>query len=201
MEQLSSSTRASMTRRGMVLGTLALVAGYARSANIAFKGVNLTGASYGRDFRLKDVQGRERTLADYRGKVVLLHFGFTMCADVCPTALARAARVKAMLADRGDRLQVLFVTLDPERDTPQVMSAYTAAFDPSFVALHGDLQQTRAVADDFKVFYRKVPTGGSYTLDHSTTAFAFDPAGHLRVGLRHNESAEDCLQDLRQLLA
>ena len=201
MQQLSIPERASMSRRRVVLGALVLAAGWARAGASTFKGVDLTGSGRGPDFRLKDAQGRERTLADYRGKLVLLHFGFTMCPDVCPTTLARAARIKAALGERGNRLQVLFVTLDPERDTPQVMSAYTAAFDPGFVSLQGDLQQTRAVAERFKVFFRKVPAGNSYTLDHGTLGFAFDPEGHLRVGLRHDQSVEDCVHDLRQLLA
>lgn len=198
--------RNSLSRRALVLGSLALVAGCKQKLRsdpkpgMTFKGVDLTGASYGRDFKLKDVQGRERTLADYRGKVVMLHFGFTMCPDVCPTALTRAARVRALLGDRADRLQVLFVTLDPERDTPQVMAAYPAQFDPGFIGLYGDLEQTRAVADQFRVFYRKVSAGDSYTLDHSTMSFAFDPEGHLRVGIRNAQSAEDCAHDVRQLI-
>jgi protein SCO1/2 len=206
MHQLSSEIRVLTSRRTVLLGALALMTGCKQKLVIdqqpspTFKGVDLTGASYGRDFKLKDVQGRERTLADYRGKVVLLHFGFTMCPDVCPTALTRAAQVRALLGDRADRLQVLFVTLDPERDTPQVMAAYPAQFDPSFIGLYGDLEQTRAVADQFKVFYRKVPTGDSYTLDHSVLSFAFDPQGRLRVGIRNTESAEDCAHDLRELL-
>jgi protein SCO1/2 len=189
------------TRRALLLGGLALLAGCDHHPRASFKGVDLSDATYGRDFRLKDAQGRERTLADYRGKVVLLHFGFTQCPDACPTALARAAQIRTLLGKNADKLQVLFVTLDPERDSPEMLKAYTAAFDPSFVALSGDLQATKATADSFKVFFRKVPTGSSYTLDHSLLSYVFDPEGHLRVALRHNMSAEDCANDLRQLLA
>jgi protein SCO1 len=188
-------------RRSLLLGGLALLAGCDTQARVAFKGVDLSDATYGKDFRLQDAQGRERTLADFRGKIALLHFGFTQCPDACPTALARAAEIRKLLGQDADKLQVLFVTLDPERDSPQVISAYTAAFDPSFIALWGDAKATKAVADSFKVFYRKVPTGSSYTLDHSLLTYAFDPKGRLRVALRHSQGAADCANDLRQLLA
>ncbi len=191
------------TRRTLLLGGLAaLLAGCDHQPpRASFKGVDLTDATYGRDFRLKDRDGRERSLADWRGRMVLLHFGFTQCPDACPTALARAAQIRSLLGKDGGKLQVLFVTLDPERDSPQVITNYTAAFDPSFVALWGDAKATRAVADEFKVFYKKVPTGSSYTLDHSLLSYAFDPEGRLRVALRHAQAAEDCANDLRQLLA
>lgn len=165
-----------------------------------FHGLDLTGASYGRDFRLRDAQGRERSLADFRGKVVLLYFGFTQCPDVCPTALSRAAEVKKLLGAEGERLQVIFVTIDPERDTPQVIQPYVAAFDPSFLGLYGDAQRTRETAAEFKVFYQKVPTGGSYTMDHSTLSYVFDPQGRLRLALRHEQNAQDYAQDLQRLL-
>jgi protein SCO1/2 len=165
-----------------------------------FHGLDLTGASYGRDFRLLDAQGRERSLADFRGKVVLLYFGFTQCPDVCPTALSRAAEVKKLLGAEGERLQVIFVTIDPERDTPQVIQPYVAAFDPSFLGLYGDAQRTRETAAEFKVFYQKVPTGGSYTMDHSTLSYVFDPQGRLRLALRHEQNAQDYAHDLRLLL-
>lgn len=165
-----------------------------------FHGLDLTGASYGRDFRLLDAQGREHSLADFRGKVVLLYFGFTQCPDVCPTALSRAAEVKTLLGAEGERLQVIFVTIDPERDTPQVIQPYVAAFDPSFLGLYGDAQRTRETAAEFKVFYQKVPTGGSYTMDHSTLSYVFDPQGRLRLALRHEQNAQDYAQDLQRLL-
>ncbi len=166
-----------------------------------FRGIDLTGASYGRGFRLTDPDGQVRTLADFKGKVVLLYFGYTQCPDICPTALIRAAEVKKLLGADGARLQVIFVTIDPERDTPQVIKAYTAAFDPSFLGLYGDAQRTLETAQEFKVYYQKVPTGGSYTMDHSTLSYAFDPQGRLRVALRHEQSAEDYAHDLRQLMS
>jgi protein SCO1/2 len=189
------------TRRTLLLGGLALLAGCDHQPRATFKGVDLADATYKGQFRLKDAQGRERSIEDYRGRVVLLHFGFTQCPDACPTALARAVQIRSLLGKDGDLVQVLFVTLDPERDKPEMLKAYTAAFDPSFVPLFGDAQTTRQTADNFKVFYRKVPTGSSYTLDHSLLSYAFDPRGNLRVALRHNMAAEDCAHDLRQLLA
>ena len=166
-----------------------------------FRGIDLTGAPYGRDFRLTDADGRERTLADYKGKAVLLYFGFVQCPDVCPTALIRAAEVKKLLGADGDKLQVIFITVDPERDTPEVIKAYTAAFDPSFVGLFGDAQRTRATADEFKVYYRAVPTGSSYTMDHSALSYVFDPQGRLRLALRHEQKADDYAHDIRLILA
>ena len=189
------------TRRTLLLGGLALLAGCDHQPRASFKGVDLTDATYGRDFHLKDAQGRERTLADFHGKVVLLHFGFTQCADACPTLLARSVQIRKLLGKDADKLQVVFVTLDPERDTPELLKAYTTAFDPSFVALSGDPEATRAMAANFKVFFRKVPAGSAYSLDHSLLSYAFDPEGHLRVALRYNMAAEDCVQDLHQLLA
>jgi len=191
----------SLSRRLMILGSLAAMAGGNTRAETRFNGLDLSKATYGRDFHLKDTQGHERQLADYRGKLVLLHFGFTLCPDACPTTLARAVEVKSILGEHGKQLQVLFVTLDPERDTAPLISAYTAAFDPSFVGLRGDVEQTRAVAKEFKVFYRKVPTGSSYTLEHGTNGFAFDPSGRLRVAVRHEATAQECAQDLRQLFS
>lgn len=165
-----------------------------------FRGLDLTGAAYGRDFRLLDPQGRERRLADFRGRAVLLYFGFTQCPDVCPTALIRAADVRRLLGPDRDRLQVVFITVDPERDTPAVLQAYTAAFDPAFLGLSGSLARTRETADEFKVYYRKVPTGRSYTMDHSALSYVFDPQGRLRLALRHEQTAEDYAHDIRQVL-
>lgn len=165
-----------------------------------FLGMDVTGAGFGRGFRLRDPDGRERTLADFRGKAVMVFFGFTQCPDVCPTALTRAVEVKRLLGSDGDRLQVLFVSLDPERDTPVILKAYTGAFDPTFLGLYGDLQQTAAMAKDFNVYYKKVPTGDSYTLDHSAMTYVYDPEGHLRLMLRHTQTAGDYAADIRKLL-
>ncbi len=142
-----------------------------------FNGIDLTGAEWGRDFELQDSQGHTRTLADWRGRVVVLYFGFTQCPDACPTALTRAAAAMERLGTRADAVQVLFVTLDPERDTAPVMAEYTRAFHPRFIGLMADLARIERTANDFKVFYRKVPTGGSYTMDHSTLSYVYDRDG------------------------
>ena len=188
----------------IVAALAVLLGGCNRAGDAAapgFRGIDLTGAAYGRDFRLTDADGRERTLADYKGKAVLLYFGFTQCPDVCPTALIRAAEVRKLLGAEGDKLQVIFITVDPERDTPEVIKAYTAAFDPSFIGLYGDAKRTRETADEFKVYYKQVPTGSSYTMDHSALSYVFDPQGRLRLAMRHEQTAEDYAHDLRQLLA
>jgi protein SCO1/2 len=166
----------------------------------SFNGVDITGANYAQDFRLTDPDGRERTLADFKGRAVMLFFGFTQCPDVCPTALVRAAEIRKMLGADGERLQVIFVTVDPERDSPVVLKAYTQAFDPSFIGLYGDLQKTSETAKAFKVFYKKVPTGSSYTMDHSAFSYVFDPKGKIRLVLRHEQGAQECAEDLRKIL-
>ncbi|SCX73961.1 SCO family protein [Variovorax sp. EL159] len=200
----SPSARAPLHRRALLLagGNLAalLLVGCDKALPTSFNGVDITGANYAQDFRLTDPDGRERTLADYKGKAVMIFFGFTQCPDVCPTALVRAAEIRRLLGTDGERLQVIFVTVDPERDSPVVLKAYTQAFDPSFIGLYGDLQKTSETAKDFKVFYKKVPTGSSYTMDHSAFSYVFDPKGKIRLVLRHEQSAEECAQDLRQIL-
>lgn len=155
---------------------------------------------FGGDFRLRDPQGRERTLADFYGRPVLLFFGFTLCPDVCPTALTRAVQIRKRLGADGARLQVLFVTLDPTRDTPPVLQAYTQAFDPDFIGLTGSEQRIADTAKAFRVVYAKVPTGSTYTIDHSTLSYVYDARGRLRMALRHEQSAAECVEDLRQIL-
>ncbi|MGO4775567.1 SCO family protein, partial [Lysobacter sp. 2RAB21] len=141
-----------------------------------------------------------RTLADFRGKIVLLFFGFTLCPDVCPTALTRAVQIRKLLGRDGERLQVVFITLDPDRDTPKVLQAYTQAFDPSFLGLTADAQTIDATAKAFRVVYAKVPTGSTYTIDHSALSYVYDAEGALRMALRHEQSAADCVHDIRQIL-
>jgi protein SCO1/2 len=167
-----------------------------------FNNVDVTGANYAHDFRLRDSTGRTRTLADFRGKVVVVFFGFTQCPDVCPTTLTDMAEVKKRLGADGDKLQVIFVTLDPERDTPQVLAQYVPGFDASFVGLYGTLDETAAIAKDFKVFYQKVPgkTATSYTLDHTAGSYVFDRDGRLRLFLRHGGGIEPIVADLKTLL-
>ena len=182
-----------------ILIGLALLAGCGREV-VAYAGSDVTGANFGRDFHLADPDGRERSLADFRGKVVLLFFGFTQCPDVCPTALARAAEVRRQLGTDGDQVQVIFVTVDPERDTAALLRQYTTTFDPTFLGLRSDLQGTRKVAEEFHVFYQKVPTGGSYTMDHTALTYVFDAKGRLRLLLRHDKTAAQYVSDLRTLM-
>ncbi|HEU0202417.1 MAG TPA: SCO family protein [Burkholderiaceae bacterium] len=167
-----------------------------------FSNIDITGAPYAQNFVLTDHTGQARTLADYRGKVVVMFFGFTQCPDVCPTTLADLAEVKRRLGDDGARLQVLFVSLDPQRDTPAVLSQYVANFDPSFVGLTGTPQTIAHTAKDFKVFYQKVPgkTENSYTIDHSTGSYVFDREGKVRLILRHGQGADAIVGDLKRLL-
>lgn len=165
-----------------------------------FNGTDLTGAEWGRDFSLQDPEGRTRTLKDFRGKVVTLFFGYLNCPDVCPTTLARAVEVKKKLGADGARVQVIFVTVDPERDTASLVGQYTRAFDPDFLGLRGSEEQTRQTAKEFKVFYEKAPTGSSYTVNHSAMTYVLDTQGRLRLGLRHTQSADEVAADLRILL-
>lgn len=191
-----------MQRRRLIGGLAALaLAGCERAQDAPFHALDITGADYAQDFRLQDPDGRTRTLAEFRGRAVLVFFGFTQCPDVCPTALARAAEVMQRLGDDARRLQVVFVTVDPERDTPELLRAYTAAFHPSFLGLHADLETTAATAKAFKVFYRKVPTGSSYTMDHTALSYAYDPAGRLRLAVRHESPAAEVAADIARLLA
>lgn len=183
----------------LVLG----LAGGCDSAKPSFKNTDITGASYARDFRLTDQNGKPRTLADFRGKVTTVFFGFTRCPDVCPTTLAEMKAVMQALGPDASRVQVLFVTVDPERDTPALLGAYVSAFDPSFLGLYGDARSTAEVAKDFKVFYQKVPGSrpDNYTVDHTAGTYVFDPEGRLRLFMRHGQPIAALTNDLKLLLA
>ena len=168
-----------------------------------FKSIDITGADYAKDFALTDHLGQPRKLADFRGKVVVVFFGFTQCPDVCPSTLMELAEVKRQLGADGEKVQGVFITVDPERDTPEVLKAYMALFDPGFVALRGTPAQTEATAKDFKVFYKKVEgkTPTSYTMEHSAASFVFDPQGRLRLYVRPGSGPQVLVDDLRLLLA
>ena len=193
-----------VSRRTFMLAGAALaglpLAGCGLGSKVSFNGTDITGADYGRDFRLTDPHGQEHTLADFKGNVVMVFFGFTQCPDVCPTALARAAEVKQLLGADGERLQVLFISVDPERDTPDILNAYTAAFDPTFLALYGDAARLAETAREFQVIYQKVPTGSSYTMDHTANTYVYDPQGRLRLKLMHNQTSLEYAADVRKLL-
>ena len=204
LPQAGASRRHALWSLAAVLGAMgcmpALEPPSGTAAGSRFTALDVQGASWGRDFALQDAQGRTRTLSDFRGQVVVLFFGFTQCPDVCPTALSRAAAVMQRLGPASERVQVIFVTVDPERDTAPVLAAYTQAFHPRFLGLMADPATTERTAKDFKVFYRKVPTGSSYTMDHTALSFVFDPQGRLRLAVRHEQGAEQLAQDLKQLL-
>ena len=177
--------------------------GGAPSAKQVFRGVDITGADYARTLSLPDQTGTVRSLADFKGKVIVVFFGYTQCPDVCPATMAELAQIKKAMGKDGERVQGLFVSVDPERDTPEILKAYMASFDSSFVALRGNVDQTKAAAKEFKVFYGKVPgkTEGSYTVDHTAGSFIFDPAGKVRLFVRYGTGAEPLMADLKALLA
>ena len=167
-----------------------------------FNAVDLTGADYAKDFQLPDTDGKVRRLQDFKGKAVVVFFGYTQCPDVCPTTMADIAQAKKLLGADGAKVQGIFITIDPERDTPELLKAYVANFGPDFVALRGTPEQTAAVAKDFKVYYKKVEgkTAGSYTMDHSAASFVYDPEGRLRLYARYGAGPQVLADDLKQLL-
>lgn len=170
---------------------------------VAFKSADITGAPYAQKLSLPDATGRLRSLSDFKGKVVVVFFGYTQCPDVCPTTLAELAAVKKALGPDGERLQALFVTIDPERDTPEVLKTYVNSFDPSFLALRGTLEQTQAVAKEFKVYFAKVPgkTPTSYTMDHSAGNFVLDTRGQVRLLVRNGTGVDAWVADVKALLS
>jgi len=170
---------------------------------VAFRGVDITGADYARTLALPDLDGQQRTLADFKGKVTVVFFGYTQCPDVCPTTMADLAQVKKSLGADGDKLQAVFVTIDPERDTAAILKSYMASFDPSFVALRGTVEQTHAAAKEFKVYFAKVPgrVEGTYTMDHTAGAFVLDGSGKVRLFERYGGGSEALLVDIKGLIA
>jgi protein SCO1/2 len=168
-----------------------------------FNNTDITGADYGKSLQLADQNGKVRTLGDFKGSAVLVFFGYTQCPDVCPTTLAEMKAVKKLLGEDGKRFQVLFITVDPERDTAELLGQYMAAFDPTFLGLRGDAEATARVAKDFKVFYQKVPgsTPDTYSMDHSAGSYIFDPQGRLRLYVRHGQPADKVAADIKLLLA
>lgn len=168
----------------------------------SFNAVDMTGADYAKGFVLKDADGRERTLADFKGKVVVLFFGYAQCPDVCPTTMTEMAQVKQQLGADGDKLQVLFVTVDPDRDTPTVMKAYMGAFDPAFVALIPTQEQLAAMAKDYKAYYKKVDgkTPTSYSMDHSAASYIYDTQGRLRLYARYGAGVAPMVADVKALI-
>ncbi|HEY8099723.1 MAG TPA: SCO family protein [Burkholderiaceae bacterium] len=169
---------------------------------VVFKNTDVTGLDYAKDFALTDHTGKQRTLADFKGKVVAIFFGYTQCPDVCPTTMTELENVMKQLGPLSDKVQVLFVTIDPERDTAELLSKYVPAFDPRFLGLRGDAAATEKVAKEFKVFYQKVPgkETGSYTMDHTAGIYVFDPQGRIRLFMRNAQDAESVVHDIKLLL-
>lgn len=168
-----------------------------------FHSTDISGADWGKDFSLTDHHGQPRRLADFRGKAVVLFFGYTHCPDICPTTLAAMKDTMGLMGADANRVQVLFATVDPERDTLQLLAQYVPWFHPSFIGLRGDETTIAAIAKDFKVFYAKQPgtAPGSYSVDHSAGSYVFDPKGRLRLLVRHGETPANVADDLRLLLA
>ena len=169
----------------------------------AFSAIDVTGADYARDFALTDHNGQPRSIKDFAGKVVVMFFGYTQCPDVCPTSMVELVEVKKLLGKDGDRLQGLFVTLDPERDTPAMLKEYMGNFDPTFLALTTTPEKLAVVAKDFKVYYKKVDgkTPTSYTMDHSAGSYVYDTQGKLRLYTRYGSGAPVLAADIKLLLA
>ena len=173
-----------------------------QTPKVPFANTDITGLDYARGFSLTDHHGTPRTLADFKGKVVVVFFGYTHCPDVCPTTLSELSGIMKSLGPESERLQVLFITLDPERDTPDLLAGFVPAFDPSFLGLWGDQPTIDKVAKDFKIFAQKVLAndGKSYTIDHTAGSYVFDDQGQIRLFVRHGQSSDGLLKDLKRLL-
>jgi len=189
-------------RNALTLIAASLAAAACSEAKPKFNAIDVTGADYAKDFHLPDTDGKMRSMADFKGKAVAVFFGYTQCPDVCPTTMAELTEAKKQLGPEGDRLQVVFITVDPERDTPKVLKAYMANFDPAFVGLVPTPDQLAQVAKDFKVYYKKAEgaTPTSYTMDHSAGMYIYDAQGNLRLYTRYGSGAQALVSDMHKLL-
>lgn len=205
-------THVNPRRRGLIrtaLLAIALVAGALAGCErkgpmpVVFNSVDITGVAYAQRLELPDADGRMRSLAEFKGKVPVVFFGYTHCPDVCPTTMADLVRVKRELGAEGDKVIAIFVTVDPQRDEAKLLKAYVQGFDPSFVALRGTPEQVAAAAKEFKVYYQQVPgrQGADYTVDHTAASFVFDPAGHPRLFVRNGQDVKGLAADIKALLA
>ena len=198
----------SASRRGFLAGSFSALAlagcdRFSPSPKApTFFSTDITGAEFARQLELPDADGNPRTLADWKGKVTVVFFGYTQCPDVCPTTMAELATIRKSLGAEGAKVESVFVTIDPERDTPEILKAYVANFGPGFTALRGTPEQTAAAAKEFKVFYAKVPgrSGGSYTMDHSAASFVFDASGRVRLYVPYGGDNKNFAADLQQLV-
>jgi len=167
-----------------------------------FQATDITGVDFGKDFQLADHTGKHRSLADFKGKAVVIFFGYTHCPDVCPTTLSDLSQALKLLGKEADKVQVLFVTVDPARDTPELLAQYVPAFNPGFLGLYGDEVATVKVAKEFRIFYQKHQSknGKDYEVDHTAGTYVFDQSGKIRLFMSYGEGAESIAQDLRALL-
>jgi protein SCO1 len=192
----------SVAAYALFTGATGFITSCSQEQKLQFKSIDLTGADYAKGFALTDHNGQLRTLKDFAGKIVVVFFGFTQCPDVCPTSMAELASIKQMLGADGSRLQGIFISVDPERDTLEVLKAYMVNFDPTFLALRPTPEQLPGVAKDFKVYYKKVEgrTATSYNMDHSAGSYVFDTRGNLRLYSRYGTGIDGLIGDIRQLL-
>lgn len=190
------------TKRTLLMAALAMVLSACSPEKPSFKAIDLTGADYAQGFQLKDQFGQVRTLADFKGQVVVVFFGFTQCPDFCPTTLSEWVQVKKALGENGNKLQAVFITVDPERDTPEVLKDYMANFDPSFLALIPSMDELPALAKSYKIYYKKVPgpTPTSYTMDHQAGTYMYDTEGRLRLYARYGLGPAAMAEDIGKLL-
>ena len=189
--------------RRLLLSSIAVLALTACSPDKPkFNGIDVTGADYAKGFTLTDHNGQSRSLSDFKGKVVVLFFGYTQCPDVCPTSMTELAEVKRLLGADADKLQGVFVTVDPARDTTELLKAYMTNFDPTFVAFVPTADELPVVAKQFKIYYKKVDgqTPTSYTMDHSAGSYVYDTQGNLRLYSRYGSGAKVLAQDIQTLL-
>jgi protein SCO1/2 len=202
MKKLLSALSLTLTLAAAVGLPLALSGCDSKPVAPAFQNVDITGADYARDFALTDQNGKARTLADFKGKVVMMFFGYTQCPDVCPTTMAELSGLMQKLGPQADQVQVLFVTVDPQRDTQQLLAEYVPAFDKRFLGLRGDAAATAKVAKEFKVYYAQVEgqTDNSYTVDHTAGIYVFDRTGKVRLMLRNGQNGDAMLHDIKLLL-
>ena len=190
-------------RRTLLVGAAALALAACGDNKPAFTGIDITGADYATGFALTDHNGQARTLADFQGKAVVIFFGFTQCPDVCPTSLGELAEARRLLGADGERLQGLFISIDPERDTPEIMKEYMANFDPSFLALYAAPEGLPELAKSYRIYYKKVPgsTPTSYTMDHSAGSYVYDAKGRIRLYHRYGSGAQALANDVKRLLS
>lgn len=204
MTPIDTPRRALLGRAaGLLLAGLALSACDVAPPPVSFKNLDITGAEYANLIDLPDALGQRRTLADFKGKLPVVFFGYTQCPDVCPTTLAQLQETQRLMGADGDKVVALFITLDPERDNAELVKAYVDNFNPNWVALRGNAAETQAAAKTFKVFFRKVEgkTPTSYTMDHTAASYVFDTQGRIRLYVRHNTPPADLAADLKTLLA